>query len=239
MHTNFILSDIFDIIEEGFNSVATIPEDLTSYPIVEYILPTIFLKVTGYQEQKIKCILWQLATHDFDFRYKYLKGEFNLGEGSNWSDKNLVFGKLKEQIKKHCLSDGVTEDEAREVFNNAKDRFLNIVEGSKFKIWLPRDYERFLGFIRKFGDFPNGYLHKGLLGDHKSLRSCFDHAIDHRNNCAHNIVVFQNNVPSLSMIKDDTESFENYFSRLFVIALIDKSLSSQYSHYIKNLQNIP
>ena len=230
MHTDFILSDILSVIESGIDCVATLPEEIVCYPSVEFILQTLFLRVTGFQEQKLKCVMWQLATHDFDFRYKYLKGEFQLGECSKWSDKKIVFDHLKRQNKKVGV-DVIDEDEARDIYSDTVDRYIALFQESVFSVWLPRDYNHFLDMIKDIGDFPPGYIHKGLLGDSVMLRNCFDKAIDHRNKCAHNIGVYRANTPSLNVLRSDKDNLENYFSRLFVIALVDKAFVALYKHY--------
>jgi hypothetical protein len=35
-------------------------------------MQSIFIKMTGFQEQKLKCIVWELATDDYEYRYHKL-----------------------------------------------------------------------------------------------------------------------------------------------------------------------
>ena len=45
----------------------------TDCALKDYFLSSIFLRMTGAQEQKLKCICWEIATHNYDFRYEYMK----------------------------------------------------------------------------------------------------------------------------------------------------------------------
>ena len=90
MHTDFITSDIFEIVDDAIMSTSTIGQNIAHYPLCEYLLQSVFLRLTGYQEQKLKCILWEIASDDFEFRYKYLNGSINVGECSRLEDKDKV-----------------------------------------------------------------------------------------------------------------------------------------------------
>ena len=52
------------------------------HPLYDYVLQTTFLKMTGSQEQKLKCIQWELATDDYEYRYDILSK--SIGELSNY-----------------------------------------------------------------------------------------------------------------------------------------------------------
>ena len=64
-HTDFILSPLSDILEEGFLACQAVGDGIESYPLCDYVLQSLFLKLTGAQEQKLKCICWDLATKDY------------------------------------------------------------------------------------------------------------------------------------------------------------------------------
>ena len=100
MHTNFIISDIFDILDDAMMSASAISSNIAHYPLCEYLLQSIFLRLTGYQEQKLKCILWEIASDDFEFRYKYLNGTIKVGECSLLEHKNVVYIELKGILEK-------------------------------------------------------------------------------------------------------------------------------------------
>lgn len=99
LHTDFILTTIRSVLEQGINASQSLPLGIESYPISEYLLQSIFLRMTGASEQKMKCIFWQMATDDVEYRYKYL-GYQNLGECSSYFSKNTAFRDLLAQITK-------------------------------------------------------------------------------------------------------------------------------------------
>ena len=63
-------------------------------------MQSVFLKMAGAQEQKMKCICWELATEDYEYRYKRYNGKWDLGECSNYEAKKIVYQDLIEQINK-------------------------------------------------------------------------------------------------------------------------------------------
>ena len=96
MHTDFIISDIFDVVDDAIMSTSSIGQNIAHYSLCEYLFQSVFLRLTGYQEQKLKCILWEIASDDLDFRYKYLSGSVKVNECSQLSDKNVVYDILKK-----------------------------------------------------------------------------------------------------------------------------------------------
>jgi uncharacterized membrane-anchored protein len=51
------------------------------------------------QEQKMKCIGWELATYDYEYRYKFTQKP--LGECSSYDEKEKIFNDIIYQIVKH------------------------------------------------------------------------------------------------------------------------------------------
>lgn len=126
MHTDFIISDIFEILDDAIMSSSGIDQNIANYPLCEYILQSVFLRLTGYQEQKLKCILWEIASDDFEFRYKYLNGSINVGECSRLEDKDKVYNVLKKILeKKGHTYPFPSEDETNRQISEIKER-LNL-----------------------------------------------------------------------------------------------------------------
>ena len=99
LHTDFILTPIKTILDEGVNACQSLPSGIESFPISEYHFQSLFLRMTGASEQKMKCIFWQMATDDVQYRYKYLNYQ-GIGECSTYASKNVVFKDLIAQICK-------------------------------------------------------------------------------------------------------------------------------------------
>ena len=88
-HTKFILSSLATILKEAVSACSSIGDGIETQPLSEYIFQTTFLKMTGASEQKMKCICWEMATNDYQYRYQFLKK--NYGECSSYDDKNSIY----------------------------------------------------------------------------------------------------------------------------------------------------
>ena len=71
-HSEFILTPILNILKDGISASRAIGDGMDVYPMGEYLMQSLFLKMTGAQEQKLKCICWDLATLDYEYRYDFL-----------------------------------------------------------------------------------------------------------------------------------------------------------------------
>ena len=71
-HKAFILTDCTGIIENTLQASRGIIVSIGSYGICDYVFQTLFLRLTGALEQKMKCICWDMGTEDFGFRKDYL-----------------------------------------------------------------------------------------------------------------------------------------------------------------------
>ena len=94
----FILTPIARILQDTVTACDGIGRGIETQSLGEYVLQTTFLNMTGAQEQKLKCICWEMATNDFDYRYQYLKK--NYGECSSFADKSSIYRDLVEMIVK-------------------------------------------------------------------------------------------------------------------------------------------
>ena len=98
-HEKFILMSMSNILEEAIFASSGIGIGIETYPLCDYITQSIFLKLTGYQEQKMKCIAWEIATNDFDYRRRLLNNDDKLGEYSTFDAKNKIYKTICEQIE--------------------------------------------------------------------------------------------------------------------------------------------
>lgn len=94
----YILTPIASILQDTVTACKGIGRGIETQSLGEYVLQTTFLKMTGAQEQKLKCICWEMATNDLEYRYRYLKK--NYGESSSYADKSSIYRDLVEMIEK-------------------------------------------------------------------------------------------------------------------------------------------
>ncbi|WP_418321195.1 hypothetical protein [Segatella hominis] len=236
MHTDFIISDIFDVVDDAIMSTSSIGQNIAHYSLCEYLFQSIFLRLTGYQEQKLKCILWEIASDDLDFRYKYLSGSVKVNECSQLSDKNIVYNILKKTLedKNHPFL-FPDEIEINRQISEIKDNLISKFETSVFRKWLPREYSRFIEFSSNIRYKRDGYFTlKSIFGGDNYLNEAFDKLYRHRNRCAHNLLSYQSNVPKLLDFTKDVDGSDNYFTRILLLCMIDNVFTRMFKFYINN-----
>ena len=99
-HQEFIFSPITSILQEVVLANSGVSFAIETYPLSEYIMQSVFLKMTGFQEQKLKCLTWEMATSDFEYRRTLLGNEDNLGECSTYNSKNKIYQRLISILEK-------------------------------------------------------------------------------------------------------------------------------------------
>lgn len=236
MHTVFIISDIFDVVDDAIMSTSSIGQNIAHYSLCEYLFQSVFLRLTGYQEQKLKCILWEIASDDLDFRYKYLSGSVKVNECSQLSDKNIVYNILKRTLedKNHPFL-FPDEIEINRQISEIKDNLISKFETSVFRKWLPREYSRFIEFSSNIRYKRDGYFTlKSIFGGDNYLNEAFDKLYRHRNRCAHNLLSYQSNVPKLLDFTKDVDGSDNYFTRILLLCMIDNVFTRMFKFYINN-----
>lgn len=61
-HNKFILLPISEILKDVATASVGVGTGIETYPLCDYVMQSVFLKMTGSQEQKMKCICWELAS---------------------------------------------------------------------------------------------------------------------------------------------------------------------------------
>ena len=103
-------------------------------------MQSLFLKMTGFQEQKLKCICWELATFDFEYRYKTEP----LKERSNYSDKQSIYKDLIGQIKKRSanfnMPNGINKNQ---ILNKIADTIKFNFDNTNLSKWSQKSYNEY------------------------------------------------------------------------------------------------
>lgn len=236
-HKIFILTPVSGILEEANLAINPIGCGIETYPLLDYIMQSIFIKMTGSQEQKLKCIAWELATNDFEFRREFFK-DFNT-EFSRYEDKNKVYQKLLEQIsivKGSFLLCNSTRIEIRN-----KSSLDSSILNSNLKKWHQKEYEN---YTQLWNGVKEGYFanqEKQLLNSNNGNNICLqkiykEHLYKNRNRIAHNTTSFQQNLPTLERLKSKNYQYENYFLWFSILILIDEIFMALYREYLKTLE---
>ena len=126
VHSFFISTPLLSVMQDGIAASASLKMGAECFPLGEYFYQTLFLRMTGAQEQKMKCLCWEMATNDYTYRYEYLHNK-NYGECSSYSDKCGIYRdiiglikKMKPDFKVYQLWESETLEEATMQAERAK-----------------------------------------------------------------------------------------------------------------------
>ena len=56
VHTDFILTPLMEVLKDGVDACTSMPVGIENGALGEYFMQSLFLRMTGAQEQKLKCI---------------------------------------------------------------------------------------------------------------------------------------------------------------------------------------
>lgn len=232
-HEDFINNPIESILIEGLSAISSIDSGIESYPLNDYLLKTIFLQMTGFQEQKFKCIAWDMATEDFVFRKEYLE-KYSKKYFSKYNEKNIIYKELIILLDR----DEISEIERKNIVNEAKNIICSNFDESNLQFWNSSTYNEFKNYIEKkigYDDIArvsnNAY---NLLSNNS--QKVYEKLYKHRNRLAHNTVSYQRNFPKLYDLEDEGFGDSNYFVWFFILIIIDKILIKLYNEF--NQRNI-
>lgn len=234
-HSEFILSPLIKILKDGIAASRAIGDGIDTYPMGEYLMQSLFLKMTGAQEQKMKCICWELATHDYDYRYDFLNKK-KYGECSTYNSKNGIFNDLVEGIQKMLPSFEPSTLIDSVFLSKIQGDIEKLYSSSNLCIWQNREYRFFKAKFRTV--FSSSQLNYPVSAKSYSL---FQSALSkkyeelvyrHRNRCAHNTLSYQVNKPDFKVLASTDFSYHSYFFRFALIVLIDEIFMTLFRKYI-------
>ncbi len=236
-HSKFIDTPISNILNDAVNATKGLLYRMETYPMSEYLFQSIFLKMTGASEQKLKCICWDIATTDYEYRYSFLRN--NHGECSSSKDKKDIFKEICERIMKKDETFNLNNliPDKQIFIKEVRDVVIDNIKGTVLSQWNNKDFEFFRkneGFVVDTQVKCDGNC---VLGD--SIWKDYEEFVyKHRNRCAHNLESYQTNLPTLSKLSSSRHDFDNYFYRFSILILLDKISILLYDTYLKTLEKI-
>ena len=251
IHSNFIYTPLSDILEDAANATQCIGQSIDVFPLCDYIMQSIFMKMTGAQEQKMKCICWELATVDFEIRYD-LYNNWTLGECSTLSAKNKTLAILLKAISK--IKDDFDPNsviDKNSILQETKEILIKFHRNSNINSFSSREYQEFIKIFDTiedkciyqildknqllFSKCDNCSNHKTCTKQ-KMLDNMYSHMYAHRNRCAHNLMSYQQNLPSLKSLSSADYIYENYYIRFALLIIIDLIITELYRIFEKEYQ---
>lgn len=254
VHHSFILTPISSILKDGVSACRGINDGIENIAICDYVMQSLFLRMTGFQEQKLKCICWDLATDDYEYRFKRF-AQKPLGECSCYDEKNIVMNDLIDIIRKFEPDYNIEKEiDKKNLLITVNTILETTFHGSVLKCWATHQYQEYekiySGFkpecILKHGEKTCSLFTKcdncRMLDKRTKLKECgnlhnlyyiFDLIHKHRNRCAHNTSSYQQNLPTLKTLSSTEFVYENYFIRFYVLMLIDSIFVLLYQKYME------
>lgn len=247
-HELFIETPIINLLHDVVSDSNNISNGMEFYATSGYIMHSLFLRMTGAQEQKFKCVCWDLATVDYEYRYsRYNKWE--LGECSKLKDKSTVFGDLVDAVKVYNPTYSVFGNSAANKIDFLTKTFAEIksnLDGSNLAKCFPEEYADFEDI---FSHLHHNNIEAGNqlfccannttfmnMRDEHVLAMAYTLLYKHRNRCAHNTLSYQTNIPTFQELNDEyVQKYYNIFLFMSILIIIDKLLMQVYRNYKKVL----
>ena len=231
-HNDFIFSPIEHVLEEGVNALSSINEGIETYPLNEYIMKSIFLQMTGFQEQKFKCIAWEMATEDYEFRHDFLN-DFAKEGFSTYNSKQKLYKKLMELLERSEFSKEVRKT----IVDESKKCIVNLIDDSKVKYWNESKYNDFKQQIKNKVGYENiakksenrDKVVYNLLENHVQI--IYEELYRNRNRFAHNTMSYQQNLPVFEEMEMEEFGYNNYFVWFYLLIVIDKIMVKLYKEF--------
>ena len=230
IHTDFILSPITDILKDVVSASAGIGSGIETFTLCDYVMQSVFIRMTGFQEQKMKCVCWEMATVDYEYRYEFTRTP--LGECSSYSEKQKIYRDLDKQIEKYGLEFSKIDIGKQDILKTTFSDILDTFSNTNLSIWAQKDFLNFQTISDQIKD-SHFASEKGSLFSDASLRKMYEeHLYRQRNRIAHNTSSYQQNLPTLKTLIDEDFKYENYFVYFSILVLIDKIFIELYKKYL-------
>lgn len=247
-HIPFILKPESDLVKEAMWSLNATNGGIEAYPICGYILHSLFLKLTGAQEQKLKCICWEMACRDYDYRYERFERN-RYSECSDYTDKCLVYNDLLDEIRKRDETFVVESALKSQILTDWRTTTRQLFDGSLLVRNFKGNYDEYVAMTA-------GVNEKWIMNDTQllskqnnlpvaetqatcglALNEIFVKCVyRERNRCAHNTRSYQHNLPSLKAMKADDYKLQNYFLYMSVMLLLDTIYVKLFEIYLEKVK---
>lgn len=240
-HNEFILKPITAILTEVVSASKGIGNGIETYPLFDYITQSVFLKMTGFQEQKMKCIYWELASNNYDYRRVLLSNEDKLGECSSYNDKSNIYKRLVEQIRYYDSDFNIASIEKKKIRKETGSKIKEIFSNTNLLIWGQGAFHNYEGMWRSIENKHFANENNNLFPEIKngiSLKDIYtNHLYKHRNRVAHNTHSYQQNLPTLKTLVNENYKYENYFLWFAILVLIDNIFIELFIKYISVIED--
>jgi len=234
VHENFILSHSMLNIADVVDSSKCIGDGIETYPLCVYIMQSLFLRLTGEQEQKFKCLCWEIATTDYEFRYeRFCRSK--LGECSDYKEKSEIYKNIISLLKGYTSDFSIDKIDKNFILSDLRTRYYALLDKTNLSIWQASKYQTAKGIIDKIvvQHFMNDNNLLSNYGNLNLIDIYVNNLYRQRNRLAHNLTSFQENLPSLRTLASENNIYNNYFLFYFILLLIDSAIRELFALYLQ------
>jgi hypothetical protein len=222
-------------LKDVVSASAGIGTGIETFPLCDYVMQSVFLKMTGFQEQKMKCVCWEMATVDYEYRYDFTKAP--LGECSSYSEKQKIYKDLIKQMEKYGLEFSEIAIDKKKLLSKTIADILDTFSNTNLSIWAQKDFLTFQTISKDIKD-THFASEKGTLFSDANLKKMYeDYLYRQRNRIAHNTSSYQQNLPTLKTLINEDYKYENYFVFFSILVLIDSIFIELYKKYLRTLED--
>lgn len=235
-HKTYIKNDLAKIMREVVCSANLLGNGMEFFAVNGYLLQSLFLQMTGAQEQKMKCICWELATDDLSYRHRRYYTGWTLNQCSTLNDKNHVYEDLLRAIvcRESTFKLFVDNTAKRNFLDDILDQMKTVFENTNIALCNKPKYELFKAIFMNLKEenivtdkkyiFQNGNKDAPIsnVTPDTEVFAIYSLLYKHRNRCAHNTPSYQLNFPHLQDLRDvKFQKYDNIFLFYALLLMID------------------
>jgi hypothetical protein len=237
------LKELSRIVPKGY--------DFCFQQTLDFILPGVFLKMTGCLEHKIDMITMQLCIDNEQLKQSVLRGNSKIPNSSN--DIECVIGRMKqleqifngeqgirfdkeEKSKKEAISLGLWNDSELTYEENIYETSLNslkyIWENLNFSTYLVFEEVKFKNSDENKNSNNNKSNDKTKSNTTPVLYQIYNKSIRYRNTFAHNEESVASVVRRPSLLSKEDTVYDSWFYRFLSAIYVDTFLRKVFSKYL-------
>lgn len=243
-HRQFIKKPLLVLLRTVVSSASSVGSGLEVSAINDYVIHSLFLQMTGAQEQKLKCVVWDLANRDLQYRYERYN-KWDLGECSAIKEKNSVYADIINHVLPLNPAYKIFADVAqkKQFLEHILKEVDNVISTSNL---VHTHHHQYVDFQNVWNALKGSNIDGGgqliitaknntqndYLADNEQIFGIYRLLYLHRNRCAHNVMSYQDNLPPLWELRDSyLQKHYNIFLFIAVLVMIDEMIVKAYSEY--------
>lgn len=249
-HSQFIQTPLFKDLQTKIASFATLGDTIEVFAIQDSFMNSLFLSLTGAQEQKSKCICWMLAQYDLEYRRTRFFADWKLSECSTLIDKNAVYNDLVQQTQKISAGYRVFMDDADKLnfISHVRTSMYSLFDGTNLIKQREKEYVTYKeifdnlsinnidGEKQLFKSSGNKNPQKMKDNTDVLLSVVYSLLYRHRNRLAHNTLSYQENLPDISILHNEKiQRYSNIFLYITILVIIDELYRRVYGEFLNKI----